>query len=127
MQEYDFVFIHKKGEEILKADCLPRRVHATALHAFAVTLVWPSHAEKQVDLHEIPRVFCGHTQGDNNIVICDACNRCFRLRCLLPPRYVVHSGSWFCPASDPIQGERAASKLSELLNVNTCIITLTLI
>lgn len=98
MQEYDFVVKYKKAEENLVADFFPGGVHAAALHACAVTPVWPTHAKKQAVLDQITCVLRGHPQGANNIVICDGRNCCFHLLCLLPQRSVVPSGLWFCPA-----------------------------
>jgi Integrase zinc binding domain/PHD-finger len=55
-------------------------------------------------------------------IICEGCERCFHLRCLVPPRSIVPSGSWFCPACDPYFGERGGSKIAELKHGNTLLI-----
>ena len=89
------------------------------MYSPAVYSVWPEHAEKQAQLDAVPCVVCGEHEGDDNIVICDGCNRCFHMRCLLPPRSTVPSGDWFCPACDPYFGERGGSKLAELRDVKT--------
>eukprot|EP00884_Botryococcus_braunii_P003186 jgi/Botrbrau1/12869/Bobra.0188s0011.1 len=119
LQEYTFTVIHKKGEENLVADCLSRCVYAEALYAFAIDPVWPAGAKTQKDLDEIPCVVCGYPQGDDNIVICDGCQRCFHLRCLLPPRSLPPSGAWYCPACTPYFGMEGELKLEELRDKET--------
>jgi hypothetical protein len=119
LQEFDFTIKYKKGEENLVADCLSRCIHISHIHACAVSPVWPEYVKEQKQLDLIPCVICGSPEGDDNIVICDGCKRCFHLRCLLPPRSTVPSGVWFCPACDPYFGERGGSKLAELEHSKT--------
>ena len=94
LQEFDYEFKYKKGEENLVADCLSRCVSAAAVHAYVAKPVWPLRAARQSDLDKIPCVVCGNPQGHDNIVICDGCNRCFHLSCLVAPRSLVPGGCW---------------------------------
>jgi hypothetical protein len=95
LQEFDCkANKYKKGEENLVADCLSRCVAAAFMYSPTVYSVWPEHAEKQAELDAVPCVVCGEHEGDDNIVICDGCNRCFHMRCLLPPISTVPSGDW---------------------------------
>lgn len=36
------------------------------------------------------------------MVICSGCDRCFHLRCLIPPRTTAPDGDWYCPGCDPL-------------------------
>lgn len=119
LQEYDFTVKYKKGEENLVADCLSRCATISAIFVLAVSPVWPQTAKKQKELDDVPCVICGDPHGDDNIVICDGCRRCFHLRCLLPPRSTVPSGEWFCPACDLFCGERGVARLREIENSQT--------
>jgi hypothetical protein len=119
LQEFTYEIRYKKGEENLVADCLSRCVTAAAIFACAANPVWPSNVAKQSDLDSVPCVVCGLPHGHDNIVICDGCERCFHLRCLLPPRSVVPGGCWYCPACDPFFGEKGGSKLEEVRDKNT--------
>jgi hypothetical protein len=75
--------------------------------------------QKQSDVDTIPCVICGYPQGDDNIVLCDGCNRCFHLRCLLPPRSIVPSGDWYCPGCDIFIGPNAHLRIDELKDKQT--------
>ena len=35
------------------------------------------------------------------MAICSGCDRCYHLRCVMPPMSTVPSGDWFCPGCDP--------------------------
>jgi hypothetical protein len=119
LQEFDIDIRYKKGADNLVADCLSRCVHLEALHVFAVTPAWELNPQKQTDLDSVPCVICGFPQGDDNIVLCDGCNRCFHLRCLFPPRSIVPGGCWFCPACDPYLGKGGELKIEELKSAET--------
>eukprot|EP00884_Botryococcus_braunii_P010957 jgi/Botrbrau1/19863/Bobra.0510s0001.1 len=119
LQEFDYEIRYKRGEENLVADCLSRLVSAAAISVYATKSLWPAHAKKQKELDDIPCVVCGYPQGHDNIVISDGCDRCFHLRCLLPPRSVVPNGCWYCPACDPFFGEKGGSRLEEVQDKQT--------
>jgi hypothetical protein len=93
LQEFTYEIRYKKGEENLVADCLSRCVTAAAIFACAANPVWPSNVAKQSDVDSVACVVCGLPHGHDNIAICDGCERCFHLRCLLPPRSVVPAGT----------------------------------
>ena len=43
---------------------------------------------------------CGSTEdapGSNDILLCDACDAGYHMRCLQPPLEAVPEGDWFCP------------------------------
>ena len=43
---------------------------------------------------------CGSTEdepGSNEILLCDACDAGYHMRCLRPPLRTVPPGDWFCP------------------------------
>ena len=62
---------------------------------------WPAEALRQTDYDNAPCTICGDAGGWDNMAICFGCERCFHLRCLLPPQSTVPSGDWLCPACDP--------------------------
>ncbi len=110
LQEFSFTVIHKKGSENVVADCLSRLSN----HA-SVASVWPTQVESQSELDNVPCAICGDAEGWDNIVICDGCERCMHLRCLVPPQTVAPSGSFFCPACDV----HFNSSVQELVDDNT--------
>jgi hypothetical protein len=73
----------------------------------------------QREIEKTPCVICNDEKGEDNIVICDGCNRYFHLRCLRPPRSIVPSGDWYCPACDPTFILPGAAGEKELTNLQT--------
>jgi PHD-finger len=53
------------------------------------------------------------------MAVCDGCDRCFHMRCLIPPRSVVPSGTWYCPACAPYFGVGPGSRIDELKHVHS--------
>ena len=48
------------------------------------------------DIEAQPCTICGNSEGDNTMVICDACERPYHLQCCFPPRTDVPPGDWYC-------------------------------
>ncbi|TPP61401.1 putative Zinc finger protein [Fasciola gigantica] len=44
---------------------------------------------------------CRHKSDDDNLLLCDGCNKAFHLYCLRPPLRRVPAGDWFCPSCRP--------------------------
>ncbi|TGZ68700.1 hypothetical protein CRM22_004119 [Opisthorchis felineus] len=44
---------------------------------------------------------CRHKSDDDNLLLCDGCNRAFHLYCLRPPLRRVPAGDWYCPSCRP--------------------------
>ena len=105
LQEHSFDVEYVKGPDNVVADCLSRCCAAPApLESTVLTAEgqWPVEAHKQKELDSVPCCVCGDHKGYDNIVLCDVCNRCFHLRCLIPPRSIAPTGSWVCPTCDPL-------------------------
>jgi hypothetical protein len=100
LQEFSFDVKHKKGSDNLIADCLSRSAISEPPPP-KISNIWPEEYFSQQQLDSIPCTACNDPRGDDNIVICEGCQRCFHLRCLIPPLTTAPSGSWFCPACDP--------------------------
>lgn len=49
------------------------------------------------------------------MIICDGCERCMHLRCLIPPQTVAPSGQFYCPACDL----GFSASISELIDLHT--------
>ncbi len=129
LQEYDFTVEYIKGETNVVADHLSRACSAVAMgycrpHVWLTAAdlqgntggpsVWPQHAERQRDLDAVACDICGDAGGFDNMAICSGCDRCFHLRCVMPPMSSVPSGDWLCPGCDPLFGNFA-----ELFDSNT--------
>lgn len=106
LQEHTFDVEYVKGPDNVVADCLSRCCAPDSDSAGPEVCTaegqWPSEAHKQKDLDSVPCCVCGDHKGYDNIVLCDVCNRCFHLRCLVPPRSMAPTGSWICPTCDPL-------------------------
>ena len=100
LQEYSFTVEHVKGENNVVADCLSRLTAAPTMTTNTAQY-WPQAATKQGELDKIPCGVCNDNKGYDNIVICDACNACYHLRCLMPPQSTAPTGRWLCPSCDP--------------------------
>ncbi len=64
---------------------------------------------------DLPCTLCDCTEGADSMLICDGCERCFHLHCLVPPRSLRASGSFLCPSCDP----EFINQSSELYNSKT--------
>ena len=111
LQEHSFSVEYIKGIDNVVADCLSR----TFVGTLDVCAAWPEHASYQRVLDAVSCTSCGLSDGWDNMVICDGCDRCFHLRCLLPPQTCAPSGPWLCPACDP----GFSSNVQELYNADT--------
>ena len=112
LQEFRFRIVYKEGEKNVVADCLSRAC-AAQLQGFPVSVApgllkvgaaWPEFASsgKQAELDAVACSVCDHPGGADNMVVCEKCEQCYHLRCLIPPMTTVPSGDWFCPACDPL-------------------------
>lgn len=95
-------------------DACAARVQAVVPVCSGAPNVWPDQAQTASDYERVACTVCGDTRGEDNMCICDGCERAFHLRCLLPPQTTVPSGSWYCPGCDP-----TFANLSELCDPNT--------
>ena len=100
LQEFNFTVNHVRGEDNVVADCLSRACAATLLSLPVIAASWPAHAKSQADLDAIPCEICHAADAWDNMVICDGCDRCMHLRCLIPPQTTAPSGKFYCPACD---------------------------
>ena len=94
LQEYNFTVLYKKGSENVVADFLSR----PATLQVSGASVWPSEARSQGELDQVCCDICQSPEGWDNMVICDGCDRCMHLRCLIPPQTVAPSGKFYCVA-----------------------------
>lgn len=132
LQEFDMEVEHVKGSENAVADCLSRAacVHLATtvdllvqrmevcVHAAVPSAYWPTAADKQSTLDDVPCSICGDPRGFENICICSGCGVCTHLRCLLPPRTSPPAGDWFCPTCDP----QFLQSLRELCDPHTALV-----
>lgn len=129
LQEHRITVQHVKGTSNAVADHLSRTVvsslRAVVAHSFGeaqraasrvavsssssrVAAVWPTHAATQKEVDAVQCTVCGDPGGGDNMAICDGCEQCMHLRCLLPPRTTPPSGPWLCPACDPAHANALA-------------------
>jgi transposase InsO family protein len=111
LQEFNFEIVYKQGEQNVVADCLSRACAAQLLPEveagmfggvrLAVQSTWPTAAVDQKQVDAVACTVCADPGGWDNMVICNKCQQCYHLRCLVPPMTTVPSGDWFCPACDP--------------------------
>jgi len=126
LQEFDFEVEYIQGSTNVVADYLSRpdsvQVETQDGKKSQVSLsalvccgsAWPSQASKQADLDEVVCDVCQNPDGYDNMAICSGCQRCFHLRCLMPPMSTVPTGDWFCPNCD-----RWYDNIAELCDPNT--------
>lgn len=126
LQEFDFSVEYIKGESNVVADYLSRpdcvqveseegRKSQVSLGALVCcAAAWPSQAQKQSDLDTVVCDVCADPGGYDNMAICSGCERCFHLRCVMPPMSTVPSGDWLCASCD-----RWYDNLTELCDPNT--------
>ncbi|KAF7260202.1 hypothetical protein EG68_03654 [Paragonimus skrjabini miyazakii] len=58
---------------------------------------------------------CRHKSDDDNLLLCDGCNRAFHLYCLRPPLRRVPAGDWFCPSCRPVSKDLERRRREERL------------
>lgn len=84
---------------------LTHHAFSVAPHLYGLAVPRPavsiSELRQRKDIDGEPCDVCGMAKGYDNLVYCTSCERCFHLRCLVPPRSIPPSGDWFCPACDP--------------------------
>ena len=86
--EFDFSIQYKKGCENVVADCLSRLPPEDSLLPLCAAAVYPKDARTQVELDRVPCDICNNADAWDNMVICDGCDRCMHLRCLIPPQTI---------------------------------------
>lgn len=91
---------HNKGADNAVADCLSRACATSIADLPVLAASWPAHAKSQAELDNIACEICHDADAADNMVICDGCERCMHLRCLVPPQTTAPSGQFFCPACD---------------------------
>lgn len=92
---------------------------STAPHLYGMSV--PLQIISAKDRREMdgePCEVCGLAKGFDNLTYCHSCQRCFHLRCLVPPRSLPPSGDWYCPACDPF-ADKSKGGLEELKMQNT--------
>lgn len=100
LQEFNFTVTHIKGADNVVADCLSRACATSIADLPVLAASWPAHAKSQAELDNIACEICHDADAADNMVICDGCERCMHLRCLIPPQTTAPSGQFFCPACD---------------------------
>ncbi|XP_018328238.1 PHD and RING finger domain-containing protein 1 isoform X2 [Agrilus planipennis] len=53
--------------------------------------------------------FCGSTENDHTMLLCDGCNLGFHMECLEPPLTQLPDGDWYCPTCQRYVGRRSSS------------------
>ena len=100
LQEFSFEVKHRAGKDNVVADCLSRSAMPLE-SSIQISNVWPEHYLSQKEIDDVPCTLCNDAAGWDNMVICEGCQRCFHLRCLIAPQTVAPSGNWYCPVCDP--------------------------
>ena len=81
------------------AQCMHVAAPSLQVHMAAL---WPEYVAKQSELDAVACDICHDPGGEDNMAICSMCDRCFHLRCIMPPMSTVPSGDWLCLGCDPV-------------------------
>ncbi|CAM9340690.1 unnamed protein product, partial [Ectocarpus fasciculatus] len=56
--------------------------------------------DRETGPEQVETMFCSACQcgdAENELILCDECNRCLHIRCLSPPLLEIPKEDWYCP------------------------------
>ena len=93
---------HKKGkarlDKLVVCGGCERAYHVTCLNPRPTGIEDPWYcSEECVSMSMLQCQLCGNAENDEQMLLCDSCDRGYHMFCLIPPLKIVPEGDWNCP------------------------------
>ena len=107
-----FAYVTDAADPSCCVEVAPRRREETADASSNGHLAWEDENDEEED--DWGCEFCQSAEREDQLLICDGCERMWHTWCLEPPLLRIPDGNWFCGTCDNIrrQHHRAAAELA---------------